>query len=121
MLKVVRDELCSDKLTFQYAEVMSSFVKNLAPFSWVNVIKGLDRVMWTLNIFGKVMWVRADPQFTCVFLNKYSPFITLCLGSIELDHVISELCYKGIILLRNYRKMTIWEPRPSRDITQTML
>ena len=27
-----------------------------------------------------------------------SPFITLCLGSIELDRVISELCYKGIIL-----------------------
>ena len=26
-----------------------------------------------------------------------SPFITLCLGSIELDRVISELCYKGII------------------------
>ena len=27
-----------------------------------------------------------------------SPFIMLCLGSIELDRVISELCYKGIIL-----------------------
>ena len=27
-----------------------------------------------------------------------SPFITLCLGSIELDGVISEPCYKGIIL-----------------------
>ena len=27
-----------------------------------------------------------------------SPFITLCLGSIELDSVISEPCYKGIIL-----------------------
>ena len=26
-----------------------------------------------------------------------SPFITLCLGSTELDHVISELCYKEII------------------------
>ena len=27
-----------------------------------------------------------------------SPFIMLCLGSIELDRVISEPCYKGIIL-----------------------
>ena len=27
-----------------------------------------------------------------------SPFITLCLGSIELDGVISEPSYKGIIL-----------------------
>ena len=27
-----------------------------------------------------------------------SPFITLCLGSIQLDRVISERCYNGIIL-----------------------
>ena len=46
-----------------------------------------------------------------------SPFITLCLGSIELDCVISEPCNKGIILYRNNRKMTIWEPRPGRVIT----
>ena len=31
-----------------------------------------------------------------------SPFITLCLGSIGIDHVISELFYKGTILQRNY-------------------
>ena len=37
-----------------------------------------------------------------------SPFITLCLGSIGIDSVIGELCYKGIILQRNYRKMTIY-------------
>ena len=36
-----------------------------------------------------------------------SPFIMLCFGSIEIDHVISELCYKGTILQKNYRKMTI--------------
>ena len=45
-----------------------------------------------------------------------SPFLkTLCLGSIGMDPVISELCYKGTniflhkrtILQRNYRKMTI--------------
>ena len=29
---------------------------------------------------------------------------------IGMDHVISELCYKGIILQRNYTKMTIYNP-----------
>ena len=32
-----------------------------------------------------------------------SPFIMQCLGSIEMDCVISEPCYKGTILQRNYR------------------
>ena len=50
-----------------------------------------------------------------------SPFITPCLGSIELDRVISELCYKGIILYRNFKKMTIWEPRPGHVVTKTVL
>ena len=50
-----------------------------------------------------------------------SPFVMLCLGSIELDCVISEPCYKGIILLRNHRKMIIWEPRPGSVITKTVL
>ena len=33
-------------------------------------------------------------------------FITLCLGFIEMDHVISETCYKETISQRKYRKMT---------------
>ena len=37
-----------------------------------------------------------------------SPFLTLCLGSIELDRVISELCYKGIILYRNHLGAKTW-------------
>ena len=37
----------------------------------------------------------------------FSLFKMLCrLGSIGIDNVLSELCYKGIILQRNYRKMT---------------
>ena len=37
-----------------------------------------------------------------------SPFITLCFGSIGMDHVISELCYyKGKIFQMSYGKMTI--------------
>ena len=47
----------------------------------------------------------------CGFCKKFrvqcNTFITLSLGSIGMDHVISELCYKGTILQRNYRKMTI--------------
>ena len=31
----------------------------------------------------------------------------LCLGSIGMDHVITVSCYKGTILQKNYRKMTI--------------
>ena len=36
------------------------------------------------------------------FISNYAIF-----GSIEMDLVISEPCYKGTILQRNYRKMTI--------------
>ena len=36
-----------------------------------------------------------------------SPFIMLYLGSIGMEHVISESYYKRTILQRNYRKMTI--------------
>ena len=50
-----------------------------------------------------------------------SPFIMLCLGSVQPDRVISEPYYKGIILKRNYRKMTIWEPRPGHVTTKTVL
>ena len=33
-----------------------------------------------------------------------SPIITLCLASIGMDSVLCELCYKGTLLQRNYRK-----------------
>ena len=39
-------------------------------------------------------------------LGVYCPFITLCLGSPK-NGVKSELCYKGTILQRNSRKMSI--------------
>ena len=38
---------------------------------------------------------------------QQSPFIRLCLESKGIDHVLSESCYKGTILQRHYRKMTI--------------
>ena len=41
---------------------------------------------------------------------QYSPFITLCLGSIEMEHVISEPCYKGTILQRNNRNFMVIFP-----------
>ena len=40
-------------------------------------------------------------------IHECTPFITLYLGSIGVDRVISEPCYKGTILQMNYRKMTI--------------
>ena len=69
---------------------------------------------------------------------QYSPFIMLYLGSIGMDCVISELCYKETILQRNYRKMTIkwsfsynsfvkfhgtknWEPQHDRVLSNSML
>ena len=36
-----------------------------------------------------------------------NPFITLCLGFIEIDSVTRESSYQGTILQRNYRKMTM--------------
>ena len=57
------------------------------------------------------------------FSGQCSSFTKLCLGSIKLDCVIDESCYKGqgAILQRNNRKMTIvnfygkriWEPQHS--------
>ena len=46
----------------------------------------------------------------CKSFFKYvqcSPFITIYSGFTGMDLVISESCYKGTILQRNYRKMTI--------------
>ena len=40
-------------------------------------------------------------------LIECTPFITLCLGSIDMDCIISESCYKYTIIQSNYRKMTI--------------
>ena len=37
----------------------------------------------------------------------FGPFIMLCLGSIEMDRVVSEPCYKGTVLHSNYRKGTM--------------
>ena len=38
---------------------------------------------------------------------QLSPFITLSMGSMGMDHVISESCFRGTNLQWNYRKMTI--------------
>ena len=58
-----------------------------------------------LNIVRRVKQVHQSwqPRFKFCFpeplliMVQGSPFIMLCLGSIELDRVISEPCYKGII------------------------
>ena len=40
-------------------------------------------------------------------INTVKSYIMLLSGSIGMDHVISKSCYKGTILQRNYKKMTI--------------
>ena len=47
------------------------------------------------------------PVFIANNRDQCSPFILLYLGSIGMDCVISELCYKGTILQSNDREMTI--------------
>ena len=48
--------------------------------------------------FYMYMYINLSPALRESIKIQRSPFITLCLGSIELDRVISEPCYKGIIL-----------------------
>ena len=48
-----------------------------------------------------------DTSYRVITIYTVHSFITLYLGSIGMDHVISESCYKGTILQRNDRKMTI--------------
>ena len=58
------------------------------------------------------MSTRVRSSISSILDRECSPFIMICLGSIGLgsivmDHVVSEPCYIGTILQRNYRKMTI--------------
>ena len=49
----------------------------------------------------------SNTMLTTIVSSAVQSLITLFLGSIGMDDVISELSYKGNILQRNYRKMTI--------------
>ena len=59
-----------------------------------------DRFLWRNmeNYILKIKQKLKIKSHLIYFSVEDSPFITLCLGSIELDHVISEPCYKRIIL-----------------------
>ena len=56
-----------------------------------------------------------------------SLYNSICLGSIGIDHVLNEPFYKGIVLQRNYKKMTqfhdqkIWEPQLNLFFTQILV
>ena len=55
-----------------------------------------------------MFWLRNKKTKFSLRTLKLSPaFVIQCLGSIGMDCVISELCYVGTILQRNFRKMTI--------------
>ena len=52
-------------------------------------------------------FVYLTTQGSCETVQMYSPFIAPYLGSIGIDCVISESCYKGTCYTKKYRKMTI--------------
>ena len=55
------------------------------------------------------IYIASFKPFNNKFIDKHiqcSPFITLCLGSVGMVCVISELCNKRTILQRDFRKMT---------------
>ena len=47
------------------------------------------------------------PEITSIYSSVPLYCFSLYLESIEMDHVLSESCYKGTILQRSYRKMTM--------------
>ena len=59
--------------------------------------KGADQPAHLHNLISTFVVCCID-NITHIVVIQGSPFIMLCLGSIELDRVISEPCYKGIIL-----------------------
>ena len=51
--------------------------------------------------FIRIQKVKESRYLGLIWFSVYSsPFIMLCLGSIELDHVIHESCYKGTIIFK---------------------
>ena len=60
------------------------------------------------HIYRTLLWCTRKTCSTKKYHNefsKYSHFITLYLGFIGMESVISKSCYKGTSLQRNYRKM----------------
>ena len=53
-------------------------------------------VIYVLYFIHEELLTHNDRATTCSLI-QYSPFVTLCLGSIRMDDIISELCYKGTI------------------------
>ena len=61
----------------------------------------------TPHIASKVVSTLIRYLFAPKMAIHLSSFITLCLGSIGMYRVLSEPRYKGTVLLKNYRKVTI--------------
>ena len=95
----------------RYLELWNACIINLV-FNVLNVREGTESrypSIVFLSISHSSYRTSAILKYFCPLWSKviqFSPFITLCLGSIGMDQVISEP-YKGTVLQRNYRKMTI--------------
>ena len=98
--------------------MLNSAVDNNFP-DFVSVyLEVFDHLTLEFLVFGSIQQVNSDFLKFRIFeiMNFHLRFIMLCLGSIRMGLVISELyigmkpikfCYKGRILQRNHRKMTV--------------
>ena len=63
-------------------------------YSQTKKLQAFEILKWDSGVTEKAEVIQKLIFFTSEI--QGSPFITLCLGSIEMDRVISEPCYKGI-------------------------
>ena len=68
----------------------------------VGIIFGSSLLRYVSNEYYNKCFIRKKNNTDLIL--QYSPFKTLCLESIKMDHAICESCYKGTILQRNHRK-----------------
>ena len=137
--------------------IWTFFIKVFSETTWFRIMKSLTILSFLWKCYN-LWWLPPGVCELCSLLAiffddfcslssvlKFSfkwlqccPFIKLRLGSIGMDCVIGTSYYKGTILQRNYRKMTIpwsfsynffaklhgkkiWEPQHDRVISKSML
>ena len=112
LLKDISRPVSKIKITILFPKVYGSYRHMLLllqflvkKFKWHLIVQAdLDNDLCCCSGDDRLIqsfWLKNPKQVQC------SPFIMLCLESIQMDCVISESCYKWTILLRNYRKMTM--------------
>ena len=112
---------CFQKHSNSYLEILKSkYIKDSDEFglvlAWIStLIDSIDKPgkRPRVKALGNGMAIIRRLKYTSysimetVIKLQCSLFITLCFGPIEMDHIISDSCYKGTILRGKYRKMII--------------